>query len=47
MVNLVAEKGIPYVGMANMQSFKFDQINEMVHQYHEPDMKGIFVITFS
>jgi len=43
MVDMVAEKGIE----VKTKSFKLDQINEMVEEYHKPDMKGKFVITFS
>lgn len=43
MVNMVAEKGIE----VKTKSFKLEQINDMVEEYHKPEMKGKFVVTFS
>jgi alcohol dehydrogenase, propanol-preferring len=54
MVNMVAEKGIEVktkvhiiLFISDKQGFKLEQINEMVDEYHKPEMKGKFVITFS
>jgi D-arabinose 1-dehydrogenase-like Zn-dependent alcohol dehydrogenase len=54
MVDMVASKGIEvktkvssWLNSADCQSFKLDEINEMVEEYHKPEMKGKFVITFS
>ena len=54
MVNMVAVKGIEvktkvcgFLESSDVQSFKLEQINDMVEEYHKPQMKGKFVVTFS
>jgi D-arabinose 1-dehydrogenase-like Zn-dependent alcohol dehydrogenase len=54
MIDMVASKGIEVKTKvcslskgANSQSFKLDQINDMVEEYHKPEMKGKFVISFA